>query len=488
MTSRSHLAGVSPSAGVVDVVLAGAVSTVPEASVIQRADGGCEISTPLAPWSYAVVVPLGNPESADEAIGTRLEIELEINSGSVGMFVTNDTSAEPISREVVQEAGGGRITLRIDGSRETSRLWVRSGPRGNARATLYRVRRVTRRTFDITAVLDAVLPEMLRSPGEAAIQTVAAALSEQFGHPVVADEIGALTCRRAPINVPFDELFTDQPGRVVVDAADALISLMPTYDPSKMDPRDGYLGREYFKTYLRQSTTRVYHLIERLRASGVIGGSVLDVGALFGQFAMPLQHLGFKVTAVDRYRGYSGAFDGYTASMRAAGICVVETDRSDEQAFLEALGQFDVVLCMAVIEHVPHTPRELLRALVSHVAPGGVLALDTPNVASYWNRKRLAQGHSIFQPIEDQFFSEIPYEGHHREYTASEMEWMLKQVGCRRVTTSLFDYNLLQFDELTREHIDALLAMSLDATLADTILVAGTVGSDRRMAPSNAVV
>jgi hypothetical protein len=68
------------------------------------------------------------------------------------------------------------------------------------------------------------------------------------------------------------------------------------------------------------------------------------------------------------------------------------------------------------------------------------------------------------------------------------MEWMLKQVGCRRVTTSLFDYNLLQFDELTREHIDALLAMSLDATLADTILVAGTVGSDRRMAPSNAVV
>src|ERR1043166_343239 len=153
--------------------------------------------------------------------------------------------------------------------------------------------------------------------------------------------------------------------------------------------------------------------------------------------------------------------------MRAARIRGIATDRTDEDGLIGALGTFDAVISMAVIEHVAHTPRELLRTLASHVVPGGVLALDTPNIASYWKRKQLAQGLSIHQPIESQFFCAIPFEGHHREYTAAEMEWMLQQVGCRRIRTSLFDYNLLQFDELSREHIDALLAITVDDTLAD---------------------
>jgi 2-polyprenyl-3-methyl-5-hydroxy-6-metoxy-1,4-benzoquinol methylase len=245
-----------------------------------------------------------------------------------------------------------------------------------------------------------------------------------------------------------------------------------------MDPRDGYLGREHYARYLRQSTIRVYHLIEQLRALGVTGGTVLDIGSLFGQFAIPLQRLGFEVTAVDRYLAYEGAFDGYTQFMRREGVRVIETDRTDESARIGALGSFDVVICMAVIEHIPHTPRALLNTLASHVTSGGVLALDTPNIASYWNRKHLADGRSIHQPIENQFFSAVPYEGHHREYTANEMEWMLRQVGAQGIRTSRFDYNVLQFDELSREHVDALLAISIDPTLADTILVAGIVGAD----------
>jgi 2-polyprenyl-3-methyl-5-hydroxy-6-metoxy-1,4-benzoquinol methylase len=477
VSSDSNLTDASRSAWTGEIVLGAAVTIASDATLVHRPDGSCEISTPLTAWSYAAVLPLGHVTSAHDAVGLRLDIELEVTSGSIGMFTTNATSDEPLSHEVVETVGGGRVTVRIDGAPESSRLWFRSGPRGGSRGTVYRVRRVTRRTFDITDVLDRVLPALLRTPGPIALEAVASALSEQFGHAVAADEIGGLQCRRSNISVPFDQLFTDALGRVVVESADDLISLMPTYDPSKMDPRDGYLGREYFATYLRQSTIRVYHLIKRLHAFGVTGGSVLDVGALFGQFALPLQRLGFQVTAVDRYRGYGGAFDGYTASMKAAGIRVVESDRSNETAVVDALGQFDVVLCMAVVEHIPHTPRPLLSMLANHVVRGGVLALDTPNVASYWNRKRLAQGQSIYQPIEDQFFSEIPYEGHHREYTAAEMAWMLKQVGCRSIETSLFDYNLLQFEKLTRDHVDALLAMNLDATLADTILVAGTVGS-----------
>jgi hypothetical protein len=77
--------------------------------------------------------------------------------------------------------------------------------------------------------------------------------------------------------------------------------------------------------------------------------------------------------------------------------------------------------------------------------------------------------------VEDLFFADIPYEGHHREYTAAEMKWMLERMGCRDVRTTLFDYNLLQFAELSVEHIDALLAIAVDPTLADTVLAKGVV-------------
>jgi hypothetical protein len=69
-------------------------------------------------------------------------------------------------------------------------------------------------------------------------------------------------------------------------------------------------------------------------------------------------------------------------------------------------------------------------------------------------------------------------EGHHREYAAKEMRWMLEQVGCREVRRTLFAQNLFQFHELTGQHIKALLAITADRTLADSILAAGAVPRD----------
>lgn len=108
--------------------------------------------------------------------------------------------------------------------------------------------------------------------------------------------------------------------------------------------------------------------------------------------------------------------------------------------------------------------------------PGGLIAIDTPNVTRFWNRHRLSQGESIFQDIRVQYACDVPYEGHHREYTASELVWMLGQVGCTDISVALFDYNMLQFKVIDPGiHMECLGAMLENPELCDTVLVVGRV-------------
>lgn len=326
---------------------------------------------------------------------------------------------------------------------------------------------------DITDVIDAVLPVMLKSPGHEAVAAIADAVSIRHG-ALHAGDVVRLTCR-GPIASAYDALFQSPIGRVVLEETARLTALLPTYDPSRLDAHNTAFSREFFRNYLRQSAIRVLNLIEQLQAGGLDAGTILEIGPLFGQFATTLKRLGYDVTVVDRYRSHNGAFDGYVRYFTELGIRVIEATRADEAALTASLGQFDAVISMAVIEHIPHTPREFLAMLASHVRTNGLLAVDTPNIARFWNRRRLGSGLSIHQDLAEQFACEIPYEGHHREYTAAEVAWMLEQVGCVDVRTKLFDYNLLEFPQLDGEHLEALLTMTVDPTYADLILAVGRV-------------
>jgi 2-polyprenyl-3-methyl-5-hydroxy-6-metoxy-1,4-benzoquinol methylase len=268
-------------------------------------------------------------------------------------------------------------------------------------------------------------------------------------------------------------VFADEVGRVVLESVRDLRAAVARFDDRPV--ADHIATSCIQEAYLLMNTVRVVRLVDTIRRRNDEGRRILEVGAWFGSFALPLARLGYDVTAIDRYGSYGRAFETFTDLMTDSGVRVVSTTREDEEGSLDDLGRFDVVFAGAVIEHVPHTPRTFLERLAAAVEPGGLLALDTPNLARYWNRRTLASGASTFQPIAEQFFAEPPWEGHHREYTASELAWMLEQVGCVDVETEWFDYNLLQFEVLSEEHVEALCRFLEDPSESDMVLAAGRV-------------
>ena len=101
------------------------------------------------------------------------------------------------------------------------------------------------------------------------------------------------------------------------------------------------------------------------------GRTALDVGCGAGLLAEPLARLGATVTGLDAAPELIAV-----AREHAAGQGLDIDYRAGELEGLE--GQFDLVTCMEVIEHVAD-PAAFVRALARHLTPGGLLIMSTPN-------------------------------------------------------------------------------------------------------------
>lgn len=401
------------------------------------------IVTPQEPWSYAQVINVARPldhSSTRRLIEYTVEVELSVESGAIGVFLSDHAIGSQRTPETIVTVGTCEIVSLTVAADQDVDLVVRNGPLvGPSRGTLLMFRVIPRFEVDLTGSLERALPMLLRSPGRSALEEISSFIGD-----ITADNIGRIVSNDPlPHPIELDRILVGQAGEIVLSELERMTDLLLTYDETKLDKSAGYGDRAYVARYLRQSSIRVYHLLKLFEEMKFQTGRILEVGAFIGTFALPLRRYGFEVTVIDRSR------------------CARAIRRGD---------------FYAVIEHIPHTPRIFLNAIASHVAPGGILAIDTPNLARYWNRVAMSQGRSVLQPIEKQFYSEIPFGGHHREFTLSELLWMFNQVGASEVRHRLFDYNVLQFTELYRDHFDAILAMTIDPTLADTLLVAGRLG------------
>ncbi len=229
--------------------------------------------------------------------------------------------------------------------------------------------------------------------------------------------------------------------------------------------------------YLRCSIARMAHIAAALRRRSVVSGRLLDYGSYFGNFSLMFASSGFRVDAIDSYRRYGRAFEAVRRLLEQAGVTL--RDFEDDGRDLHGLEDeaYDVVLCLGVIEHVPHTPRPMLQSLSRVLKPGGCLVIDTPNHAYLYHRQRLARGESVMASIEAQFRAEPPFEGHHREYTAREVAWMLAQSGLGDISIELFNYSLYALPMLAGEDLANYWATALDPMSRELIMAVSTKGA-----------
>jgi 2-polyprenyl-3-methyl-5-hydroxy-6-metoxy-1,4-benzoquinol methylase len=209
-----------------------------------------------------------------------------------------------------------------------------------------------------------------------------------------------------------------------------------------------------WEIYLRCSVVRMVRVLSALSQRGVTAGNLLDCGAYFGNFSLMCASEGYQVDALDSYKGYEQALSGVTNLLYNSGIKVIDFDEVGYDLHQIHSQTYDIVLCMGVIEHIPHTPRLLLESLNRVLKPGGLLVIDTPNLAYLYNRQKLARGESIFCPISLQYFTELPFEGHHREYTLAEVKWMLEQIGHTNIYTETFNYSVYGLSILQGHDLD----------------------------------
>jgi 2-polyprenyl-6-hydroxyphenyl methylase/3-demethylubiquinone-9 3-methyltransferase len=125
--------------------------------------------------------------------------------------------------------------------------------------------------------------------------------------------------------------------------------------------------------YIRDQLDRHWQCDECSRTP-LEGKTALDVGCGAGLLTEPLARLGAKVTGVDASADLIAVAREHAAAMGLE----IDYRVGDVQA-LE--GQFDLVTCMEVIEHVAD-PAAFVKALVKRLAPNGLLVMSTPNATA----------------------------------------------------------------------------------------------------------
>ena len=192
---------------------------------------------------------------------------------------------------------------------------------------------------------------------------------------------------------PSTPPMTTQPDDMT-NATNATMNMTTNVDPSEVD-KFNKLANEWWDNtgafatlhhinplrlnWIEQNVKRGYKSADanKTAESGLSGKKVLDVGCGGGILAESMARRGADVTGIDLG----------TENLKAATVHAEQSNLNDSLRYqhipVESLaathaGQFDVVTCMEMLEHVPD-PSAIVQACFELLAPGGVCVLSTIN-------------------------------------------------------------------------------------------------------------
>lgn len=182
-----------------------------------------------------------------------------------------------------------------------------------------------------------------------------------------------------------------------------------------------------FERFVEAEWPYYARVLEWYRQHVPAGSSVLEIGTFVPVIPLLLAWDGYRVTTVEKLSLYGDALNPMVELLKQHEVTFLNADIMEETF---DPGLFDAVNLLAVVEHLLGSPKNLLARIHGMLRPGGVLVFTVPNQARLVRRLGLLFGGiSVHGDYGDYFESEYPYEGHHREYTRSEVVHALTHSG-----------------------------------------------------------
>ena len=220
--------------------------------------------------------------------------------------------------------------------------------------------------------------------------------------------------------------------KAIMETRDELEPLLKRLDIDKISKHNrGYMkyAKNPTKYFIDGELRRYIYTVNYIKSNFTKQISILDFGLFIPVVPIALTKIGFTVCAVENLKYYDGALDEIIKLCSTRyNIEVVDLNIFEEN--INSVSKFDLVLLLAVLEHLNGTPRFLLDRVKSVLRAGGSVIVEVPNAVSL--RKRLIflfKSKVVFSEFEDYYESEYPFSGHNREYTIADLQYALERSG-----------------------------------------------------------
>jgi hypothetical protein len=157
--------------------------------------------------------------------------------------------------------------------------------------------------------------------------------------------------------------------------------------------------------------------------------TILDIGFFIPIVPITLSKLGFQVCSIENLAFYDRALDDIISYVsKSYRIDVLDIDIVNDDIGED--DRFDAVILSAILEHLNGTPKTIITRAQALGKENANYLFAVPNVAAIGKRiSLLLKGSPPFPPISDYYHSAYPFTGHNREYTISDLKYILTQSG-----------------------------------------------------------